>query len=361
MRPASLFSKRRLVLATTFVAAMSLSAVVASTGSASPPKAPKSGPVNHVASSRYGLGEPSNRISGIEMSSSLGHRPRRHHGFPPPTSTTLPTTTTTVAPTTTTTVAPTTTTTVAPTTTTTVAPTTTTTVAPTTTTTAPAGAGQTCTNPNFQTSDPFGGQTYGSYFVYNNMWNDSNPPSTGVFSQQLFACNYNSWYVTSDMPTGNTAVETYPNVQENFSSVPVSDFTGITSTFAETDPHVGDYEDAYDMWLNGEASPGSNEVMIWNENYNQTPGGNDVGTFSSGGVTYTVWASNDDSYIAFVANNNFTSGTVDILAFYQYLISHGMISSSSVVDQIDYGVEVCSTNSAPATFDFNNFSINATT
>ena len=51
-------------------------------------------------------------------------------------------------------------------------------------------------------------------------------------------------------------------------------FTGITSTFAETDPHVGDTKTLMTCGSDREASPGSNEVMIWTENSNETPGGN---------------------------------------------------------------------------------------
>ena len=302
------------------------------------------------------------RVTGIAVSFNPTHR----HGHNPPRSTTTTsgnpagaTTGTTVVPTTA--ASSTTDITQPPTTvqvtTTTTQPTTTTTQATTTTT---ATTGQTCTDPVFETSAPFGIYTSGNYNVYNNMWNDSAPPATGLNSQQLYVCSPASWYVTSDQPA-TTDVKTYPNVQENFSSVPVSQFSTLTSSFAETDPHVGDYEDAYDMWLNGVASSGSNEVMIWNENYNQTPAGSPEGTVTFDGVTYTAWTTSDHSYIAFVANSNFTAGTVNLLEFYDWLISQGWISASSVVDQIDYGVEICSTDSAPATFQFTNFSINAAT
>jgi hypothetical protein len=237
---------------------------------------------------------------------------------------------------------------------------TTTTVAPGTATTAPKQTKQTCTRPAFETSAPFGGWTDGDYYVYNNMWNDSSPPSSGVGRQTLYACSYSNWYVVSDQPA-TTDVKTYPNAQENFKSVPVSQFSTLTSSFAETDPHVGIYEDAYDMWLNGIATSGSNEVMIWNEDHNQVPGGSALATVTLDGRAYTVWTTGNHSYTAFVAHSYFTSGTVNLLEFYDWLIRQGWLPSSSVVDQVDYGVEVCSTNRAPATFQFTNFSINATT
>jgi hypothetical protein len=223
-------------------------------------------------------------------------------------------------------------------------------------------SGQSCTDPSFTTSSQEGGQAFGNYYVFNNMWNVPDPPSSGAGSQTLYACNYNNWYVIADMPPAgqpSNDVKTYPDVQENFSSVPVSGFSTLTSSFSEIDTcnSGDDYEDAYDMWLNGVASDGSNEVMIWNRNCGQTPAGSDQGSVTFNGITYTVYATSGDSYVAFVANSTFTSGTVNLLAFYDWLITNNFIASDSVVDQIDYGVEVCSTNNAPETFTFNNFSI----
>jgi Glycosyl hydrolase family 12 len=213
----------------------------------------------------------------------------------------------------------------------------------------------TCTNPSFVTSSPTGGHTFGKYYVYNNMWGIAGYS----VSQTLSACNYNNWYVIADMnnDSGDGAVKTYPNVQENFNSVPITSFTKLTSTFAESDPHVGIYEDAYDMWINGVASSGATEVMIWNENYNQVPAGSIQGTVTIGPRTYTVWK--NGNYVAFVAKANFTSGTLNILRFYKYIMNRGWMPRTSVVDQIDYGAELVSTNSAPVAFQFNNFSINA--
>ena len=48
----------------------------------------------------------------------------------------------------------------------------------------------------------------------------------------------------------------HPNVHKDYSSAAVSSFSSITSTFTEVAPHVGDYEYAYDMWINGVATPG---------------------------------------------------------------------------------------------------------
>jgi hypothetical protein len=218
---------------------------------------------------------------------------------------------------------------------------------------APAAGPAQCTNPQFTTSSPTGIWGDGPYFVFNNMWNISGYSVT----QTLYACSFSNWYVVADMnnDSGNGAVKTFPNVQENFNEQAISSFSSITSTFAETSPHVGIYEDAYDMWLNGVASSGSTEVMIWTENFNQVPSGSVVASVTLGGRAYQVWKSG--SYIAFVADTNFTSGTMNLLQFYDWIIGQGWIPSSSTLGQVDYGAELVSTNGAPATFSFSNFSI----
>lgn len=218
--------------------------------------------------------------------------------------------------------------------------------------TSPAASEQ-CANPQFETSDPTGGWSDGSYYLYNNMWNAARYGA----QQTLYACSYNDWYVVANMnnDTGDGAVKTDPDVQMNFNEPAISSFQSLSSTFAETSPDVGIYNDAYDIWLNGVDTAGSDEVMIWNQNHGQRPAGSVVAVTSLGGRTYQVWKYG--GYIAFVAEPTFTSGTLNLLAFFNYVVSQGYIAANPTLGQIDYGVELVSTNGAPATFTFTNFSV----
>jgi hypothetical protein len=183
------------------------------------------------------------------------------------------------------------------------------------------------------------------------MWNASEGgPET------LYACSYNNWYVTSTQPN-STAVKTYPNVHRDYDNVRISSFNSLRSSFAATSPHVGIYNVAYDIWLNGVATDGSTELMIWTENYRQRPAGSIATRVSLGGRSYDVWKTSDNSYIAFVPKSIMTSGSLDLLSMFKWLMSKGWLSSTATVGQIDYGVEICSTNGRPATFRFTNFSI----
>jgi glycosyl hydrolase family 12 len=217
----------------------------------------------------------------------------------------------------------------------------------------PSAASGSCTHPLFVTSDPTNGWTNGAYYLSNDMWNISGYSVT----QTLHACSDSNWYVVANMNNdrGDGAVKTYPDVHEDFSEPRISSFHSISSTFAETSPHVGIYEDAYDIWINGVATSGSTEVMIWTENFGQVPGGSPQGSATFGGRTYKVWK--NGNYIAFVPDHNFTAGSMDLLEFFNWVIAKGWMPATSTLGQIDYGAEIVSTNSAPATFRFTNFSI----
>jgi hypothetical protein len=221
----------------------------------------------------------------------------------------------------------------------------------------PAGGGSaTCTHPSYVTSDQYGMWNQDPYFVYNNMWGISGYS----VSQILYACSYSNWYVTATMnnDNGDGSVKTYPNSHRDWDSEPaISSLHSVTSTFAETSPGTGIYEDAYDIWLNGIADSGSTEVMIWTENHGQVPSGNQVATVTLDGRSWAVWK--DGSYIAFVASSNFASGTMNLLTFFQWITGQGWIPGNSTLGQVDYGVELVSTNGVPATFSFSNFSVNA--
>ena len=83
-----------------------------------------------------------------------------------------------------------------------------------------------------------------------------------------------------------TSVKTYPSVQKTYPNEPVGQFTSMTSSYAESMPSIGDFEAAYDIWLNKL----SKEVMFWVDNHGQTPAGTKQGTVTLGGLTWTLYA-----------------------------------------------------------------------
>jgi hypothetical protein len=215
-----------------------------------------------------------------------------------------------------------------------------------------------CTNPThvlpLNPSNAQDGITLSGFYVDTDTWN----AASYSVSQTMYVCDYNSWYVVAKMDnaTGDGAVKTYPNVHKDFTATPaISSFGAISSSFGHQGPYVGIYEFAYDIWLNGVASSGSTEVMIWTDNFNQVPSGSVQETVTFDGQSYQVWKSG--SYIAFVATNNVTSGTLNLLSFFNHIVGKGWIPATSTLGAIDYGVELVSTNGADATFVVNDFSL----
>lgn len=234
----------------------------------------------------------------------------------------------------------------------------------------PSSSGNTCANPTVIPLDPENAQSgiaEGNYYVTNDTWNANH--YTGL-SQKLYVCNYNSWYTIATMnnATGDFAVKTSPNVQETWYPTPtkLSSWKSITSQFSDILPGAGSnygiWEFEYDIWLNGLADRSSTEVMVWTYNDGQTPAGSPSGLFTDAGHTYYVYRSPPPrQYIAFVDQHNNLSGNVNLLDFFNYVISKGWVPSSSTLYQICNGVEIVSTNSRSEKFTINNFSINMKT
>ncbi|MFC7360825.1 GH12 family glycosyl hydrolase domain-containing protein [Nocardioides astragali] len=222
-----------------------------------------------------------------------------------------------------------------------------------------ATAAADCANPPFVTSDPNGMWNDGGYIVHNNMWNVSGYD----VSETLTACSYRDWSVrvTADDSRGDGAVKTYPNVHKDYhnwstgAEPRLSSFRNIRSTFAATTPRVGIYNAAYDVWLNG--VPGEHEVMIWTDNYRQVPAGSRIAKVRLSGRTWRVYATSDNSYIAFVPAQRLTSGTLRIKRMLTWLVGRGRLERNVTLGQICFGFEVVSTGGSPAVFSVSDFSV----
>jgi hypothetical protein len=207
-------------------------------------------------------------------------------------------------------------------------------------------------------SNPQDGITLSGFYVDTDTWNFANYAGS---QQTMYVCDYNNWYATVNLNNnnGDGAVKTYPNVHKDFASPKISTFSSIASSFVHTAPGIGDWDFAYDIWINGVASSGSTELMIWTQARGlQVSGINgypSMGNVTLSGISYDIHKSG--SYIAYVMHTPQQSGDVNILEIFNNLISRGWIPSTSTLGAIDYGVEVCNTNSTDAKFEVNNFSL----
>ncbi len=231
---------------------------------------------------------------------------------------------------------------------------------PTSSTTSTA-TGAVCTNPAL-VFDGQGSQGLGAYYADADIWN----PAPGM-SQTMGVCSHGSWYTDDYVPTNldQSSVKAYPNVHYDFHDwgtgyePAISSFNTITGTYAGTSSGVGTYDVAWDIWING-VGGNANELMIWTDNRNQTPSGSVVArNITVSGKTWDLWATSDNSYVAFVPANGaaYPSGTLDLKAFMTYLMQDGRYSKTSTLGQVDYGIEVCSTAGQHSRFDVTDFSV----
>ena len=193
------------------------------------------------------------------------------------------------------------------------------------------------------------------------------------YSQKMGVCRHGSWYVdvTTDNSKGDGAVKAYPSMRRiyhdwstsDFSKDPlISTFPRLNVSFAQTDPTSCSgciYDDAFDVWINGIASSGDMEMMIWTHNVGQTPYGTKVASnIPLAGHTWDLWAGGND-YVAFVPTDtsNISSGTFDLKQFTSYLSTAGRIPVASRLGQISYGVETVSTGGVSKHWDFTQFSV----
>jgi hypothetical protein len=211
-----------------------------------------------------------------------------------------------------------------------------------------ATPGQACTDPVLTTSS---NRTWndGGFVVDQDMWNNHGG------TQTLRACSYHSWSVTATQPD-TPDVNAYPNVHRDFDAPRLTRFSEISSRFAAVAPGEGTYNFAYDVWLNGVATKGSTEIMIWTDTHGPLPQVQEQGDFTSRGVKYTVYRGG--RYIAFLGSNR-SAGEVDLLTFFRYAVARGWLRPDPTVGQIDYGVEIRSTGGRPLDFAVTDFALTA--
>jgi hypothetical protein len=214
-------------------------------------------------------------------------------------------------------------------------------------------------NIGFTTSEPNGGWTDNGYYVHNNIWNEKEGGP-----QTLTAQSWKSWSVTSTQPA-TTSVKSYPNVHKDIRDLegePLSRYRAIKSTFAGKGPGTGIYNFAYDLWLNGVGwGNGTTEFMVWTENHGQTPLGKSGETATFEGRSYKTWRFVDGeegvTVITLVAEEPLRSGQLDLKEMLDWALAKGWIAANPTINQICYGVEICSTEGKSAQFQVTDFSV----
>ena len=213
--------------------------------------------------------------------------------------------------------------------------------------TPPSGAN--CTSPAYTTTNYEG--TYntdpgvGQWWINNDVWspNAVTPPT-----QTLQVCSQSSWNAIAKVTAASgNGVQSYPSTEYDVggrdsssfpSTKPISAYTSITSTFSEAFPTTGDsFDSAYDLWTDN----WSHETMIWNQYggtqaYAATYAPNTPVTLD--GVAYHFHLFGGIECI-FTRDTQVSSGSVDILAAYQWEVANGYAKATDAPTQLEYGID----------------------
>ncbi len=210
---------------------------------------------------------------------------------------------------------------------------------------------------------------------------NQDPWTGGQGPQVLTASSFQDWSVTAtdtDPSNASGEVLTYPDASFNYYEVntaasgydappaqyDLNNITSLTSDFTESMPQLSDLdaEAAYDMWLNNWQT----EVMVWVD----TSPGKDrnladdgmtkAGTYTYGGQNFALWHSGSGitGFYVFLLDHNETSGTVDLKAMLETMVSLGYIPAASPLTQIPFGWEISDTGGKPVTFSMSKFDVN---
>jgi hypothetical protein len=201
-------------------------------------------------------------------------------------------------------------------------------------------------------------------YVGNNVWN----PISG-WQQKLYANNPGDWYVTANIPAGNTAVVSYPSNSQNSSgsgvNPAISSYSTLTSSFSEKMNATGrtDAEAGYDIW-----TASGVEIMIQHDFSPLRPrcsadAGDPVqatvGFMEPGTSTTQDWdfCQYGSERIWQLHGGNEQAGSVDIGAMLTWLMNHGHLPHGSKLGLIGYGFEICSTGGENESFQVSRYSL----
>ena len=200
------------------------------------------------------------------------------------------------------------------------------------------------------TSAQYGSCTSGSYTIYNDEW------GSGHGSQTLWENSYSNWGVYSTQPS-TSGVKAYPNA-----SLPVgkaiNSLANATSSFNVTVPSSGNFEAAYDIWLNSS----SYEIMVWVDKVgNVGPLGSSIGNLTIDSNTWTVYVGNNGSnpVYSFVRTSNESSGSVNILDLLKWMENSKGYFSNPTLSTIQFGFEISGTGNVQEDFTANSYSASA--
>ena len=143
-------------------------------------------------------------------------------------------------------------------------------------------------------------------------------------------------------------------MHKDYNDVPLSKIQ--SAKFAATTPancSACIYNVAFDAWIGDGLN---NELMIWTDNKGQVPAGRKIGHRDVRRLHRTT-SGTENGYTAYVSQVTQKSGTMPLASFFNDMVKPAAGPRKATTWQVDYGVEVVSTDNTKQRFTFNDFSI----
>jgi Glycosyl hydrolase family 12 len=204
--------------------------------------------------------------------------------------------------------------------------------------------------------------------VVNNVWNKA--AAGGGFEQQIFSesCDGNTvygwrwhapWHLISrvvsqpQLVCGDKPWDAPLHLNSQFPFRAGS--KKLTASFDTRLKATGTYNMAFSLWAVSSLPASRNvithEIMIWNANSAQSPGGTKRDMLIVDGVVYDVYVeenhadnsgqnSNRWMYVAFVPSRPLLRGRLDISSFIDYMLQKKMITDTHYLTSLEFGNEV---------------------
>lgn len=188
-------------------------------------------------------------------------------------------------------------------------------------------------------------QTAGAYVVSNNLWGKASATSGSQCTEvNTVSGNTLAWETSWTWEGGQYNVKSYANAGLTMSAQQVSSLSSIPFSWSWSYTGSSLVADvAFDIWLSSSSSGSyENEVMVWLAALGGAgPLGSKVSTFSSAGVTWSLYVGSNGSnnVYSYVAESTVQSLSGDILPFLQNLVDQGYFSSSQYLRAVQAGTE----------------------
>ncbi len=200
--------------------------------------------------------------------------------------------------------------------------------------------------------------TMGEYWLNSNLWG----ASSGSGSQCISSGSQNgstiSWSTNWNWTGSANSVKSYDSSVLGWqwgwmianTGLPIQlssdDSVNTSWSFNLNETTAGGIDISYDTWISpnanlGNANP-SDEVMVWLYNAGGiSPVGSPVASYTIDGTTWELWEGGSSWEVhTFVRTSNTTSASLNLMDFYNTLISRGTLSSSKYLLSVESGTEI---------------------